>query len=50
MGNIVKYEVDFGKKVKEANVYAEVWKKGECEVIACLPVAQRAKVLSIHMK
>lgn len=28
MGNIVKYEVDFGKQVKEANVYAEVWEKG----------------------
>ena len=50
MGNIVKYEVDFGKQVKEANVYAEVWEKGECEVIACLPVDQRAKVLSIQMK
>ena len=50
MGNIVKYEVDFGKQVKEANIYAEVWQKGECEVIACLPVDQKAKVLSIQMK
>ena len=50
MGNIVKYEVDFGKQVEEANVYAEVWEKGECEVIACLPVDQRAKVLCIQMK
>ena len=50
MGNIVKYEVDFGKQVKEANVYVEVWEKGECESIACLPVDQRAKVLSIQMK
>jgi len=50
MGNIVKYEVDFGKQVKEANIYAEVWEKGECEVIACLPVDQKAKVLSIQMK
>ncbi len=50
MGNIVKYEVDFGKQVKEANVYAEVWEKGECESIACLPVDQRAKVLCIQMK
>ncbi len=50
MGNIVKYEVNFGKQVKEANVYAEVWEKGECESIACLPVDQRAKVLSIQMK
>ena len=50
MGNIVKYEVDFGKQVEEANVYAEIWEKGECEVIACLPVDQRAKVLCIQMK
>ena len=50
LGNIVKYEVDFGKQVKEANVYAEIWEKGECEVIACLPVDQRAKVLCIQMK
>ena len=50
MGNSVKYEVDFGKQVKEANVYAEVWEKGECEVIACLPVDQRAKQLCIQMK
>ncbi len=50
MGNIVKYEVNFGKQVKEANVYAEVWEKGECESIACLSVDQRAKVLSIQMK
>lgn len=50
MGNIVKYEVNFGKQVEEANVYAEVWEKGECEVIACLPVDQRAKQLCIQMK
>ena len=50
MGNIVKYEVDFGKQVGEANVYAEVWEKGECEVLACLPVDQRAKQLCIQMK
>ena len=50
MGNMVKYEVDFGKQVKEANVYAEVWKKGECQVIACLPVDQKAKILCIQMK
>ena len=50
MGNIVKYEVDFGKQVEESNVYAEVWEKGECEVIACLPVDQRAKQLCIQMK
>lgn len=50
MGKIVKYEVNFGKQVKEANIYAEVWEKGECEIIACLPVDQKAKVLSIQMK
>ena len=50
LGNIVKYEVNFGKKVKEANIYAEVWEKGECEVLACLPVDQKAKVLCIQMK
>jgi len=50
MGNMVKYEVDFGKQVKEANIYAEVWEKGECEIMACLPVDQKANVLSIRMK
>ena len=50
MGNIVKYEVNFGKQVEEANVYAEVWEKGECEVIACLPLDQSAKQLCIQMK
>lgn len=49
-GKLVTYEVDLGKQVQEANVYAEVWEQGNCQYLACLPMDQRAEVLSIRMK
>ncbi len=50
MGNEVVYEVELGKQVQEANVYAEVWENGECMYLACLPMDERAKVLHLRMK
>ena len=49
-GNEVVYEVELGKQVQEANVYAEVWENGECMYLACLPMDERAKELHLRMK